>query len=189
MTLETFIERYAELENRVRELVEEKCRPLCLTCTCFCCDAIICSEAVESPFLKRVHQQSDRYSEKNGFTSKTGCTLHQGRPPVCYEYFCDNHFYYQPDEQHEKVLKILGALPTHALRNADGDVPLTEIMDEQQLDQVDFAKLGMHLAESFRALEIVRAFYRDGTLSDEAARELGRIQLCTEWGDSTVGGS
>ncbi len=184
MTLETFIERYADLENRVRELVEEKCRPLCLTCTCFCCDAIICSEAVESPFLKRVHQQADRYSEKNGFTSKTGCTLKQGRPPVCYEYFCDNHFYYQPDDQHVKVLKVLGALLNHSIQNAMGEIPLTEIMDEQQLDQADFATLEKQLEESCRAVDAIQTFYREGSLPEAAAQQLKRIQLSAEFAGS-----
>jgi len=178
--LKTFIEQYAALECGMQELIREKGQALCGSCTCCCCDAIICKEAIESPFLKLVHRQAHRFSEENGFLSATGCTLQQGRPPVCYEYFCDDHFYYQPDDLHAEVLKILGALLNHATRNARDDSPLAEIMKEEQLDQLDFHPLEQQMQESVHALEIIRAFYRDGTLLEASRQVLKRITFSEE---------
>jgi hypothetical protein len=179
-TLKTFIEQYTELECGVQELISEKGQSLCVSCTCCCCDVIICKEAIESPFLKRVHQQTELFSDRNGFLSETGCTLKQGRPPVCYEYFCDNHFYHQPDDLHAEVLKILGALLNHATRNAQGDTPLEEIMQEEALDQLDFQRLEKQMKESLQALEIIRTFYRDGTLPEASYKVLKQIHLSEE---------
>lgn len=179
--LKNYIKQYTQLEQGVQELMLQKCATLCQQCTCYCCDAIICSEAIESPFLKRVHQETNRYSELHGFTSETGCTLKQGRPPVCYEYFCDDHFYHQPDDRHAELLKILGALLNHAIQNAQADTPLTEIMEEEALDQLDFQRMGSQLQESFQALEIIRTFFRDKTLSDESHKLLKLIHLSEEF--------
>lgn len=179
-TLQTYIKRYTELETGIRELISEKGQSLCGSCTRCCCDAIICEEAIESPFLKLVHQQTDLFSEKYGFLSETGCVLEKGRPPVCYEYFCDDHFYYQPDELYAEVLKILGALLNHATRNARGDLPLAEIMQEEALETLDFPRLEKQMQESFRALEIIQTFYRDGTLPTASYETLKQIHLSEE---------
>ena len=76
---------------------------------------------------KRTNLDSDAY----GFLTPTGCGIKIGRPTVCYEYFCYDHLYYQPDEVHEKVMRVLGVLPAHATRNAIGDAPLSEILQEE----------------------------------------------------------
>jgi hypothetical protein len=179
-TLHTYIKQYTELECGIRELISEKGQALCEACTCCCCDTIICEEAIESPFLKLVHQQTDQFSDQYGFLSATGCVLEKGRPPVCYEYFCDDHFYHQPDELHAEVLKILGALLNHATRNAQGDLPLAEIMQEEALDQLDFQRLKKQMQESVQALEIIQTFYRDGTLPAASYDTLKKIHLSEE---------
>ena len=139
--LKTLIEQYAELECGVQELINRKGNSLCAQCSCICCDAVMCIEGIKSPFLKLVHQQADQYDEQTGFLSDTGCILKKGRPSVCYEYFCDDHFYHQPDDLHAEVLKILGALLNHATRNALGDIPLDDITEEEELDHLDFERL------------------------------------------------
>lgn len=179
-TLKTYIKQYTKLECGIRDLVSEKGQSLCASCTCCCCDTIICEEAIESPFLRMVHQQADQFSDQYGFLSETGCTLEKGRPPVCYEYFCDDHFYYQPDDLHAELLKILGALLNHATRNAQGDLPLAEIMQEEALAQLDFQHLEKQMQESLQALEIILTFYRDGTLPAKSYEALKRIHLSEE---------
>ena len=179
--LKTYIEQYTELELGMRELINRKGNSLCAQCSCICCDAVMCIEGIKSPFLKLVHQQTDQYDEQKGFLSDTGCILKKGRPSVCYEYFCDDHFYYQPDELHAEVLKIIGALLYHATRNAKGDIPLDEITQEEELDSLDFQPLEKQMQESLQAMEIIQAFYRDGTMSDESYKTLRRIQIPEEF--------
>jgi len=179
--LKTYIEKYTELELGMRELINRPGNSLCAQCSCICCDAVMCVEGIKSPFLKLVHQQADEYDEQKGFLSDTGCTLKKGRPSVCYEYFCDNHFYYQPDELHAEVLRIIGALLYHATRNAKGDTPLDEIMTEEELDHLDFELLEKQMQESVQALEIIRTFYQTGSMSDESLRAIKRIRIAEEF--------
>ena len=179
--LKSYIERYTELELGMRELINRKGNSLCSQCSCVCCDVVMCVEGIKSPFLKLVHEQTEDYDEQKGFLSDTGCVLKKGRPSVCYEYFCDDHFYVQSDELHAEVLKIIGALLYHATRNAKGDTPLDEIMTEDELDRVDFKRLESQLQESLQALEIIRAFYRDGTMADESHVALMRIRIAQEF--------
>ncbi len=179
-TLKSYIKQYIELESGVQELVLEKCSPLCAQCTCICCDAVMCREAIKSPFLKLVHQQTDQFDEQHGFLSPTGCSLNLGRPSVCYEYYCDNHFYDQPDDLHAEILLILGALLHHAIQNAQDNIPLDEIQEEK-LDQLDFGPLNKRMKESLQALEIIRTFYRDGTLPEQSYKALKLIQIAEEF--------
>lgn len=175
--LKEYIDHYTELERSMQELITELSSSLCEQCTLCCCDAMICEEAIESPFLKLVHQQTDQFSDRYGFLSTTGCSLDKGRPPACYEYFCDDQFYHQPDELYAEILQILGALLSHATRNARGDSPLAEIMQKEALDNLDFKQMEEQLQESLQALEIIKAFYHDRVLTDESYQTLKRIQL------------
>ena len=178
--LKHFIERYTELERKVQKLVTELCYSLCAQCTQICCRADICEEAIESPFLRLINKRSELDSDAYGFLTPTGCGIEIGRPTVCYEYFCYDHLYHQPDEVHEKVMKVLGALPAHATRNALGDAPLSEILQEEKLNNVDFQTLEKQLDESFQALEIIKDFYNEKTLPDDADRVLDRITFSEE---------
>ena len=173
--LKQFIERYIELEREVQRLVTGICFELCAQCTQICCRADICEEAIESPFLRLINKRTELDSDAYGFLTPTGCGIKIGRPTVCYEYFCYDHLYYQGDETREKVLRVLGALPAHATRNAIGDTPLAEILDEKKLNEADFQTLEKQLDESFQALEIIKTFYNEETLPDDADRVLNKI--------------
>jgi hypothetical protein len=183
--LKKYISQYVVLETAMQELLPAKCKSLCASCSLVCCDVVMCIEAIKSPFLKLVHQQTDRYHEQNGFLSPTGCTLKKGRPSVCYEYYCDNQFYFQPDDRHAEILLILGSLIHHATRHAQGDTQLEDIASEEALDQLDFDRLNAQLQESQVALEIIRAFYHNGTLSDANLATLKRIHIPAEFDTPT----
>lgn len=174
--LNKFIKHYSELEIGMRELINRKGNSLCGQCTRCCCDIIICEEAIKSPFLKRVHQQAEQFDAERGFLAPTGCTLEKGRPSVCYEYFCDDHFYYQPDDLHAEVLKILGGLLNHATRNALGEIPLDDVT-EDEFGHLDFQGLEKQLGESLQALENIRSFYKTGVLPEKALQGLREICL------------
>ncbi|WP_136078344.1 hypothetical protein [Pontiella desulfatans] len=180
-SLKAYVEQYVELETGLQELVLMQCASLCAQCTSVCCDAVICREAIESPFLKQVHQQADLFDEQEGFLTPTGCRLKKGRPSVCYEYFCDNQFFYQSDDRHAGILQILGSLLFHATRNAQGETPLLEIMQEEELDRLDFQRLEEQMKESLQALETIRSFYRNGTLPEHSRIALKRIHIHTEF--------
>lgn len=179
--LKSYIERYNELEAGMRKLIARAGNSLCSQCSCICCDAVMCVEAIKSPFLKLIHQQADQYDEQKGFLTSTGCMLEKGRPSVCYEYFCDDHFYYQPDELHADVLKTIGSLLYHATRKAKGDLPLDEIFSEDELDQLDFQTLEKQMDESFQALEIIRGFYQAGSMNDSSQKFLKHICIPEEF--------
>ena len=175
LELKQFINRYIELEREVQQLITGLCFDLCAQCTQICCRADICEEAIESPFLRRINGRSALDSDAYGFLTPTGCGIKIGRPTVCYEYFCYDHLYYQPDETHEKVLNVLGALPAHATRNAIGNTPLSEILQEGKLDDAEFQTLNKQLDESFQALETIKTFYYEKNLPDGADHILDRI--------------
>ena len=48
-------------------------------------------------------------------------------------------------------------------------------MQEEQLELLDFLHLEQQMQESVHALEIIRAFYRDGTLLEASRQALKRI--------------
>ena len=178
--LKQFITQYTELECEVQKLVTGLCNSLCSQCSQICCRADICEEAIESPFLRLINKRSELDSDAYGFLTPTGCGIQIGRPTVCYEYFCADHIYCQPDELHEKIMRVLGALPAHATRNALDGMPLSEILQEEKLDDLDFLTLKKNIQESFHALEIIRTFYQEGTLPADADRVLDRITFSEE---------
>jgi hypothetical protein len=179
--LKHLLEEYAELEHGVQKLVSAQCGPVCGLCTvACCCRADICEEALESPFLSLLHRKASLESDAYGFLTETGCALDIGRPPICYEFFCEELLDSQPDDQHRELLKILGRLPTHAGENAHSEAHLVEIMQEEELEHLAFQRLEKQLQESFQCLEILQSFFNEGTLPANADRVLGRISVSSE---------
>lgn len=173
--LKHLLEEYAGLEREVQELVSAQCRDVCELCTSCCCRADLCEEALESPFLSLLHRQAELESDAYGFLTETGCALEIGRPPVCYEFFCDELLDAQPDELHCNVLRILGRLPSYAGKNALGNTHLAEIMQEEELDHLAFHRLGKQLQNAREALDCIRDFYSTGVFSELSNRILRRI--------------
>jgi len=160
--LRSFIETYLELERGVQELVLPQCQELCGLCTACCCRADICEEALGSPFLRLLHKKNDLESDRYGFLTESGCALEIGRPPVCYEFFCEDLLAAQPDDLHREMLCLLGQLPNYAGQNAHGEAHLVEIMQEEELDHLAFQRLEKQLKTAFEALTCIR-----GILSGE----------------------
>lgn len=179
--LKHLLEEYAALERGVQDLVSAQCCGVCGLCTvACCCRADICEEALESPFLQLLHQKTGLESDAYGFLTENGCSLPVGRPPICYDFFCEELLDAQPDDLHRRLLRILGALPTHAGHNAYGDTHLVEIMQAEELEHLAFQRLEKQMQESFHALEIIQTFYNEGTLPEDADRVLNRISVTTE---------
>jgi len=178
--LKNLIEEYTELEREVQELVSAQCRVVCRFCTTCCCRADLCEEALESPFLCAVHDRSELESDRYGFLTETGCGLEIGRPPVCYEFFCDELMAAQPDDLHRDVLRILGRLPSYAGENAHSDTHLVEIMQAEDLEHLAFRRLENQLQTAREALDCIYAFYNEGALPEHSRRALGRITVSSE---------
>ncbi len=178
--LKHFIEEYTELEREVQELVSAQCRAGCELCTACCCRADLCEEALESPFLCAVHGKNELDSDRYGFLTERGCALEIGRPPVCYEFFCDELQAAQPDAVHRDVLLVLGRLPAYVGRNAHGETHLVEIMHEEELDHLAFQRLEKQMQNAREALDCIHAFYNEGALPENSRRALSRITASSE---------
>jgi len=178
--LKNLIGEYVTLERSVQELVSAQCRKVCELCTACCCRADLCEEALESPFLRAVHGRNQLESDRYGFLTETGCGLEIGRPPVCYEFFCDELMAAQPDALHREVLLVLGRLPTYAGEHAHGDAHLVEILQEDDLEHMAFHRLEKQFQNAHEALACIYAFYNEGALPEHSRRVLSRITVSSE---------
>jgi hypothetical protein len=168
--LKHLIEEYAALEREVQELVSAQCREVCELCTTCCCRADLCEEALESPFLRTLHNRNHLESDRYGFLIETGCALEIGRPPVCYEFFCDELMATQTDDMHRNLLRILGRLPTYAGENAHGNAHLVEIMQAEELDRLSFQRLKKQCEKAFKALACIRGILSGQINPEEICR-------------------
>ena len=89
--LADLLDRYVGLEREIQSLISPLVRRYCEVCAGTCCRIDICKESIESEFLALlVAKQGIRYDDRNGWLGPDGCRLEYGRPPVCYEFFCDD---------------------------------------------------------------------------------------------------
>ncbi len=177
-TLDDLFIPYAELETKTRALMTNLFSDTCGMCAACCCRADICEEATESAFLAKLLERQglaapdmdDRY----GWLDLRGCSLKYGRPPVCYEYFCDELLARLPDEETRFSAKVLGKLMDHVGQKALGGWHLVEIMEEADLAKVDHAGVARRLGESLAAFEVIQNYVSTGRLtkSDIAALDL-----------------
>jgi hypothetical protein len=107
-------ERYIELETRVNEAVTAACQPVCRVCADYCCAVRFCRESVESPWLRTIATVSGHgvgaFDEKEGWLTPQGCRLTVGRPPVCYEFFCEAINRGETNPYRRYSLNVLGRL-------------------------------------------------------------------------------
>jgi hypothetical protein len=169
--LKHLIEEYTALEHEVQDLVSTQCGPICELCTvACCCRADICEEALGSPFLRLLHGRNELESDAYGFLTENGCALKTGRPPICYEFFCDELMATQPDELRRNLLRILGRLPTYAGQNAHGNAHLVEIMQAEELDRLSFQRLKNQCEKAFEALACIHGILSGQINPEEICR-------------------
>lgn len=172
--------RYAALEREVQTLIESRCSMICSNClSACCCRTDICEEAFDSALLKKLHGQdrtSSQFSDRYGWIDERGCSLTIGRPPICYEFFCDEILNSQPDDLHRYILTTLGQLVSHAGENVLGDKHLIDIRTDEELEQVDFDYFVNQLNEARSALEHIHYFYENNELEHDGLEQLRKIQ-------------
>lgn len=176
--LSKIIWRYAALEREVQTLISGRCSYACSICPSCCCRTDLCEETFHSAFLKALHghaPDSTQFSDRYGWRTENGCSLSLGRPPVCYEFFCDDILNSQRSEAHRYVLKVLGKLLNYVGEQALGDRHLVEISDKQDLNRIPLDRFKEKVNEGRSALEHVRFFYDHGFFDADAMGQLGHI--------------
>lgn len=180
-TINDFMEPYAELEQSVRHLMTELFSETCGTCTACCCRADICEEATQSAFLYQLIQKqglaSDDMDDRFGWLNNQGCLLEYGKPPICYEYFCDQLLARLPDDNARFSARTLGRLMDYVGKDALGDWHLVEITNPVDLQQVSVDDLFQRLEEAQEAFAVIEQYMQSGRLSAADHEVLSAIAL------------
>ena len=175
------LEPYAELEISVRTLMTNLFSETCGLCTACCCRADICEEATRSPFLSLLLEKQGlsvkKMDDRFGWLDVNGCALEYGRPPICYDYFCDELIDRLPDDDARLVARTLGRLMGHVGQNALNEWHLVEIMNPVDLEKVDFDQLSQKLEEALAAFEVVEEYIQTGRLSRVNHETLSVIEM------------
>ena len=174
----SMVERYGEFEQRVRQQMEQRCRPACSVCQNVCCRPHFCEESRQSAFLERVVRRfSPRavFDKKCGWLSSKGCTLVAGRPPVCYEFLCgDIPDAVSADSHRRWAMLALSMLVTHVGRRVFGSRHLVEATSASDLTRIHQARFAARLEEAEAALAEA-ATILDGRRTLAAGPNLSRI--------------
>jgi hypothetical protein len=167
--LPEIITRYAAFEEKVRNLISHDCSPRCSSCTAVCCKPEFCREALDSPFLSMLRNAfppAEDYRRKSGWLTETGCALRAGRPPICYEFLCQDIVETRETDAAKYVLSVLCRLVTHMGRFVSGRRHIVEWMDVEDCGAIRLSMFEKRLREAEAAFSIIRSFQRNGIVSD-----------------------
>ncbi len=137
--------RYIELETKVNEVVTAACQPVCRVCADCCCAIRFCRESVDSNWLRTIAAVSGQivgeFDEREGWLTPQGCRLKVGRPPVCYEFFCEAISRGEKNLHRRYSLQVLGRLVGFAGKKALGGrhlvtLSLFELQNRLQLEKL-----------------------------------------------------
>jgi hypothetical protein len=159
--LDDIIEKYLNFEKDVRVIMDSVCARHCSRCEKPCCNQDYCRETIESPFLSHIlekYPSSTTYDTESGWLTDTGCGLFIGRPPVCYEFLCQDILASQKSEFDRYVVKILSALMTHTGKNAAGGRHIVELLHEDDLHRMRLLRFEKKLQEAQAAFDVVAAY-------------------------------
>lgn len=178
--LNRIISRYAVFEARVQHYIRNYFWPHCSTCADACCKPDFCRETLESIFLTCLHQAYPppaSYSQENGWVSETGCILKIGRPPVCYEYLCDEIMAAQPTGTHQYTVNVLCKLISHIGKRAYRGKHLVELLERKEIVLVKFSSFENRLQEAQNAFESIVSFHENDYHPALNLRRLSKILL------------
>ncbi len=136
---------YHYLESKVKLLLSKACISFCSECIDRCCRQDICSESISSYWLRIIwslcgHEIS-QYDDDKGWLSSYGCNLTAGRPPVCYEFFCNRMLEKIPKGTYLSCLKNISKLPSFVGKNALGNSHLVTLSSKEILSLLNFNRL------------------------------------------------
>lgn len=142
---------YSCLETKVKIFISKACLSYCSRCGTLCCKRSICSESIDSHWLRivwslRGHEMG-QYDGIMGWLSSYGCNLTAGRPPVCYMFFCNRIVEEIPTATYLCRLKAISELVTFAGKNAVGNRHLVTLSAEDIMTNLDFNRLRNRIAK------------------------------------------
>lgn len=177
-SMETVIEKYGALEQRVQALLLRLTGDACRHCAGHCCRHDICEESEHSLFLRRVREFFDQprhLSNDCGWLDLDGCVLQYGRPPVCYEYFCDELFGSCAGPLDRWVLETAGRLIPFAGEQAVAGLHLVEIERGEDFERIRPERLLRRIERAGEALEALEHFVESGRFKPGQTDLLGTI--------------
>lgn len=132
---------YIKLENLIQGLINHISGEQCKNCLSICCKEEICRETINSCFLSLVikKNQSIEYDYMNGWVSNEGCRLKNGRPLVCYEFFCDKLLIHA-NHQMEFIRYIINEFVLLG-KNSHGNIHLICIDDVSIISRTKLLKI------------------------------------------------
>ncbi|WP_419661484.1 uncharacterized protein Dvar_19170 [Desulfosarcina variabilis str. Montpellier] len=156
------VQRYGQLEKRVRQWTENVCRPYCSVCRHVCCRDHFCSEVRQSVFLSRVANQFSAqavFDPAHGWLGQTGCTLVAGRPPVCYEFVCraivDG---VAGDSLRHHALLVVSMVMTYVGKKAIGGRHVVEVTRSADLKRINVKRFLSRLDQAEAAFDLAADF-------------------------------
>lgn len=162
-SLSKILEEYAAFEAEVRSYTTNIFQKHCSVCDGACCRPEICEESLSRPFLKQLRRRfvSDAlFSDGRGWLEPNGCALTVGRPPVCYQFFCDAILKSRPTPDFRYAVTILSGLVNHVGKNALGRKHIVELQDYSELKRINFTRFEKHLNEAVKAFHLVRSYFK-----------------------------
>ena len=160
-TLVKIIDKYAIFEAGVMALTTKIHRSFCRVCKGDCCRPEICAEVTTSHFLSRVrkrHNPNTDFDPDSGWLTRAGCQLPVGRPPVCYQYFCDAIFDNGSTPEFRYAIKVLSNLVNYVGKDALNRRHIVELGTESELKRVNLSRFEKRLSEATEAFACIRSF-------------------------------
>ena len=176
--INNILKKYSIFEAMVQGVITGFCSQYCSSCSNVCCKPEYCQEALESPFLSLLREKypsSAPYSIKTGWLAETGCTLSFGRPPVCYEFICNEIMDTQPTIIHRYMANVLSKLISHAGKKAHGQRHVVEIMSAEELQDINFTRFEKQLGEAGAAFLEVEMFREQNFMESGSLRVMKKI--------------
>lgn len=176
--LDCIIEKYINFEKNVRVMTDTICAHHCAHCDKVCCNQDFCRETIESPFLSHLlekYSPPTTYRTESGWLTETGCGLFIGRPPVCYEFLCENILASQKSDFDRYLIKILSALMTHIGKNAAGRRHLVELLHKDDLHRMRPSRFEKKLQEAQAAFGVLAAYLEKKNFENHYIAILAKI--------------
>ena len=148
---------YLFLESKVNFLISQACRCFCSECKERCCGKEYCSESVSSCWLTIIWTLCGNnifnYDEEKGWLSPYGCHLTAGRPPVCYDFFCNRLLEEDPIGTYVASLNKIANLPRLMGKNALGTRHLVTLSSREVFCLLNFNRLRNRMAKCLELCE------------------------------------
>jgi hypothetical protein len=160
------LDDYIELEKRVQAVASGSCAAVCAACRNPCCKAVYCHEAWSTPWLRAATAREGARREVapgqaiEGHLARDGCRLRFGRPPVCYEFACNDVQRQLPTDDEKYLFRVISHVVTFAGKDALPGTHLVEVTDLGRLDRSRVARLRRRIALADKIFDAAARLFR-----------------------------